>query len=125
MVVDHSTEIRSALADVLEDEGYAVIEADSLDEAGAIIDSAATPMVLVIGQPGSGTKNNVDCFTAVAANSATHQAYIYVSSAPPRSRLPALVYGLARIGAKTTSKSFELVSLLAVVAAAAARVRAG
>jgi DNA-binding NtrC family response regulator len=125
MIVDQNNQVRAALADILEDDGYAVIEADSLAEAGAIIDSAATPMVLVIGHAGTGREDDVDCFTAVAANSATHQAYIYVSSTPPRRRLPALVYGLAQVGAEMPSKSFELVSLLSVVAAAAARVRAG
>jgi response regulator RpfG family c-di-GMP phosphodiesterase len=125
MVVDQNDEIRSALADVLEDDGYAVIEADTLSEASAIIDAAATPMVLVIGNAGMGTDDGVDCFTAVAANTATHQAYVYMTSTPPRRRLPALVYGLAPVGAPPPPRSFELVSLLATVAAAAARVRAG
>jgi DNA-binding NtrC family response regulator len=124
MVVDHSTAIGSSLADVLEDGGYAVIEADNLTEASAIIDSAATPMVLVTGNVGTGD-HGLECFTAVAANSATHQAYIYVSSTPSRRQGPALVYGLAQVGARTTRQSFELVSLLAMVAAAAARAHAG
>jgi CheY-like chemotaxis protein len=124
MVGDQNDEIRSALADVLEDDGYAVIEADSLAEASAIIDAAATSLILVSGNAGTGD-HGLECFTAVAADPATHQAYMYVSSTPPGGQLPALVYGLAQVGASPPHKSFEMVSLLVVVAAAAARVRAG
>jgi DNA-binding NtrC family response regulator len=124
MVVDQNDQIRGALADILEDDGYAVIEAGSLAEASAIIDAAATPVILVIGNAGIGD-HGLECFTAVAADSATRQAYMYVSSTPPGGQWPALVYGLAQIGARPPRKSFEMVSLLAVVAAAAARVRAG
>jgi CheY-like chemotaxis protein len=123
LVMDHSEEIRSALATHLEDEGYTVIEAEDFAEACALIEAAATPMVAVVGSVGMGGQTDVECFTAVTTSRATAPAYIYVTSSSRRQRLPALVYTLPQPGALGARQSVELVSLLALVAEAAARAR--
>jgi CheY-like chemotaxis protein len=123
LIIDHSEEIRSALATLLEDEGYTVIEAEDLAEACALIDAAATPIVAVVGSVGMGEQNDVECFTAVTASSAACPVYIYVTNSPERRQLPALVYTLPQPGAPSPRRAFELVSLLALVAEAAARAR--
>jgi CheY-like chemotaxis protein len=123
LVMDHSEEIRSALATLLEDEGYTVIEAEDFAEACALIDAAATPMVAIVASVGMGDQNDMEFFTAVTASSATCPAYIYVRNNPDRLRLPALVYTLPRPGALEPRRSFDLVSLLALVAEATARAR--
>ena len=123
LVMDHSEEIRSALATLLEDEGYTVIEADDVTEACALIDAAATPMVAIVGSIGTGDQNDVECFTAVTASSATGPAYIYLTNTPERQRLPTPVYILPHPGAPRPDRSFELVSLLALVAQSATGAR--
>src|SRR5215469_9095249 len=78
LVMDHSEEIRSGLATLLEDEGYTVIEAEDFAEACALIDAAATPMVAIVGSVGVGDQNDMEYFTAVTSSRATCPAYIYV-----------------------------------------------
>jgi DNA-binding NtrC family response regulator len=123
LVMNHAEEIRSDLATLLEDEGYTVIEVEDFAQACALIDAAATPMVAIVGSVGIGDQNEVECFTAVTASSATCPAYIYVTDSHERHRLPTLVYILPHPGTPRLDRSFELVSLLALVAQASTSAR--
>jgi DNA-binding NtrC family response regulator len=123
LVVDKDEDIRTALGDLLEDAGYAVIEAENLQEAESLIDAALEPMVLIVGDAEVGASSELEFFTAVAANPVTNHAYIYLTTTPERWRLPALVKVLTNLETPIVEKPYELVSLLAVVAAAATRVR--
>jgi DNA-binding NtrC family response regulator len=123
LVVDKDEDIRTALGDLLEDAGYAVIEAENLQEAESFIDAAPEPMVLIVGDAEVGDSTDLQFFTAVAANPVTSHAYIYLTTTPERWRLPALVRVLTNLESPTVEKPYELASLLAVVAAAATRIR--
>jgi DNA-binding NtrC family response regulator len=123
LVVDKDEDIRTALGDLLEDAGYAVIEVGNLEEAEALIDAAPEPMVLIVGDAEVGDSTELQFFTAVAANPVTSHAYVYLTTTPPRWRLPALVQVLTNLETPTVAKPYELASLLAVVAAAATRIR--
>jgi DNA-binding NtrC family response regulator len=123
LVVDKDEDIRTALGDLLEDAGYAVIEAESLKEAESLIGAAPEPMVLIVGDAEVGAATELEFFTAVAANPVTNHAYIYLTTTPERWRLPALVQVLTNLETRAVEKPYELVALLAVVAAAATRIR--
>jgi CheY-like chemotaxis protein len=123
LVMNHTEEIRSDLATLLEDEGYTVIETEDFAQACALIDAAATPIVAVVGSIGMGDQNDVECFMAVTASSAMCPAYIYVTNSPKRQQLPMPVYILPHPGTPRPDRSFELVSLLALVAQAATSAR--
>jgi CheY-like chemotaxis protein len=123
LVVEKDEVIRTALGDLLEDAGYAVVEAENLQEAESLIDTASEPIVLIVGDAEMGTSTELEFFTAVAANPVTSHAYIYLTTTPERWRLPALVQVLTNMETTTVDKPYELMSLLAVVAAAATRVR--
>jgi len=123
LVVDRDEDIRGALGDLLQAAGYAVIEAENLIEAESLIDLATEPMVLIIGDAEADTPIGMEYFTAVAASPVTNHAYIYLTTTPQRWRLPELVQVLTNLETGAAHKPNELVSLLAVVAAAATRVR--
>lgn len=123
LVVDKDEDIRTALGDLLEDAGYAVIEAENLKEAESLIDAAPEPMVLIVGDTEVANSRGLEFFTAVAANPVTQHAYIYLTTTPERWKLPALVQARTNLESPTIEEPYELVSLLAVVAAAATRVR--
>ncbi len=121
LVVDRDEDIRSALGDFLEDAGYSVILAGTLTEAEALIDGAEEPMVLVVGDAEAIDRPGTEFFTAVAANPVSHHVYLYRTTTPERRRFLALVQTLSDLQSPTADVPSELVSLLTVVAAAAAR----
>jgi DNA-binding NtrC family response regulator len=123
LVVEYDDDIRHALVDLLEDEGYPVLEAATLRIAEPVIDAMEKPLVLLIGDADVVDAGTLEFFTMVAANPATNHAYIYLSSTPKRWRLPALVQTLRSLEIATVDKPFELASLLSAVANAAARAR--
>jgi DNA-binding NtrC family response regulator len=122
LVVEHDDDIRRALVDLLEDEGYGVLEAKDLPTADHLMDAVAEPLVLLIGDADVVDYERLEFFTTVAANPATNHAYIYLSCTPKRWRLPALVQTLTALEVPTVDMPFELASLLSMVAAAAERV---
>jgi CheY-like chemotaxis protein len=119
LVVERDDDIRRVLVYLLEDEGYAVLEAEELRTAEPLMDAVSTPLVLLIGDAEVADYGRLEFFTAVAANPATNRAYIYLSSTPTRWRLPALVQVLKVLKIPTVDKPFEVVSLLSIVATAA------
>ncbi len=123
LVVERDKEILTTLGDLLEDQGYAVFEADNQHEALALIETAPEPMVVVVGNAEVPDQNGLEFFTSVAANSVAGRAYIYLTTVPERRRLPELVDVLSKLQTPVVNKPFELVALLAAVAAAAARLR--
>ena len=124
VVVDRDEDIRSALGDLLEDEGYAVVEAESLFEAEAIIDAAPEPMVLVVGDAEMADRPGLRFFMAVAANPVTQHAYVYLIDTPHQNKLPKLLRARGDVEASRMDKPYELAFLLAVISAAAERLRA-
>jgi DNA-binding NtrC family response regulator len=122
LVVENDDDIRRALVDLLEDEGYGVLEAESLRTAEHLMDAVSAPMVLLIGDADVVDYERLEFFTAVAANPVTNHAYIYLSCTPKRWRLPALVQTLRTLEVPTVDMPFELASLLSMVAGAAERV---
>jgi DNA-binding NtrC family response regulator len=123
LVVEHDDDIRRALVDLLEDDGYGVLEAESLRIAEHLMDAVSVPLVLLIGDAELVDYERLEFFTAVAANPATNHAYIYLSCTPSRWRIPALVQTLKALEVPTVDMPSELASLLSMVAAAAKRVR--
>src|SRR5215469_8980672 len=110
LVVENDDDIRHALVDLLEDEGYRVLEAATLRIAGPLIDAIVEPLVLLIGDADVVDTGRLEFFTMVAANPATNHAYIYLSRTPKRWRLPELVQTLKSLEIPTVDKPFELVS---------------
>ena len=123
VVVDRDEDIRSALGDLLENEGYAVVEAESLFEAEAIIDAAPEPMVLLVGDAEMADRPGLRFFMAVAANPVTKHAYVYLINTPHQDKLPELLHANGNVEASSVDKPYELAFLLAVVSAAAERLR--
>jgi len=123
VVVDRDEDIRSALGDLLEDEGYAVVEAESLVEAESIIDAAPEPMVLLVGDAEMADRPGLRFFMAVAANPVTRHAYVYLINTPHQNKLPELLQAHGNVEASRVDKPYELAFLLAVVSAAADRLR--
>src|SRR5262249_22855072 len=101
VVVDRDESIRTALGDLLEDEWYAVVEAESLFEAEAIIDAAPEPMVLVVGDAEMADRPGLRFFMAVAANPVTQHAYVYLLNTPRQNKLPALLRARGDVEAST------------------------
>jgi DNA-binding NtrC family response regulator len=119
LVVDKDDDIRYALGDLLQDEGYAVMEAETLPQAELLIDEAPEPTVLVIGNTEVVDCPGPQCLMAVAANPVTRHAYLYLMSNPKRHQVPALIQRFKEVKGPTIEKPYELAFLLAVVAAAA------
>jgi DNA-binding NtrC family response regulator len=120
LVVDRDDDIRYALGNLLQDEGYAVLEAESLHEAEMLIDAAPTPPVMIIGDAEVVDDPAPQCFMAVAANPVTSHAYLFLMTTPQRWRVPALIHQVKEAKSHTIEKSYELASLLEVIATAAA-----
>jgi DNA-binding NtrC family response regulator len=123
VVVDRDESIRTALGDLLEDEGYAVVEAESLFEAEAIIDAAPEPMVLVVGDAEMADRPGLRFFMAVAANPVTQHAYVYLLNTPQQNKLPSLLRARSDVETSMVDRPYELAFLLTVVSAAAERLR--
>jgi DNA-binding NtrC family response regulator len=119
LVVDKDDDIRYALGNLLQDEGYAVMKAETLREAAMLLDAAPKPTVMVIGDAEVVDYPGPQCFMAVAANPVTSHAYLFPMSTPPRRQVPALIHQLEEAKGLTIEKPFELASFLAVIAAAA------
>jgi DNA-binding NtrC family response regulator len=119
LVVDKDDDIRYALGDLLQDEGYAVMKAETLREAEMLIDSAPRPTVMVIGDAEVVDYPSPQHFMAVAANPVTSHAYLFFMSTPERRRVPALIRQLNEVREPALEKPYELASLLAVIATAA------
>ncbi len=126
LVVDRDEHIRCSLGDLLEEAGYAVFEAETLREAETLIDASPEPLVLIIGDAEVVEHAGLKFFMAVAANPVTRQAYVYLTTTPQRWSLPAQtqMQMQTKMENSPASKPFELASFLAVVAAAAAQIRA-
>jgi DNA-binding response OmpR family regulator len=122
LVVESDDDIRHALVDLLEDEGYGVLAVENLRTAENLIDTVSAPLVLLVGDDGAADYGGLEYFTMVAANPVTKRAYIYLCSTPERWRLPALVQMLKTLEIAIVDKLFELASLLSIVATAAERV---
>ena len=123
LVVEKDEDIRCSLQMLLEDEGYVVIVAHSLTKAEPLIDAAAEPMVLIVGNSEVVDYPALQLFMAEATKPATNYAYIYLTTMPEQQRLPELVRVLSTLEAQTMDMPFELETLLAVIADAAARLR--
>jgi len=119
LVVDKDDDIRYALGDLLQDEGYTVMKAETLREAEMLIDAAPKPTVMVIGNAEVVDHPGPLNLMAVAANPVTCHAYLYFMSTPERRQVPALIHQFKQGRGPTVEKPYELASLLAVVAAAA------
>jgi response regulator RpfG family c-di-GMP phosphodiesterase len=115
-VVERDEAIRAALAGLLKDEGYRIVEAETLFEVESLIDNSHEPMVLVVGDTDGIAHDSLQFFTAIAANPMTRHAYLYLTTAPRRERLPGLVEALAALADPTIDRPYELASFLAVVA---------
>jgi len=122
LIVEQDADSRRALVDLFEDEGYWVLEAENLHIAEHLLYAFFAPLVLLIGDAEVVDYGRLEFFTAVAANSVTTHAYIYLTSTPKRWRLPDLVELLQTLQIPTVERPFELASLLSIVVAAAERV---
>jgi CheY-like chemotaxis protein len=123
LVVERNEAIRTALASLLKGEGYDVIEAETLFAPELLIDNAREPMVLIVGDGEEVAHTNLQYFTAVSANPVTRHAYLYLTTALLRERLPGMIEVLTALGEPTVDRPYELASLLAVVAHAAEHLR--
>jgi response regulator RpfG family c-di-GMP phosphodiesterase len=123
LVVERDEAIRTALATLLEGEGYHVIETETLLEAEPLIDNSPEPMVLIVGDADGIAHDSLQFFTAIAANPVTQHAYLYLTGTPRRERLPGLIEAMAALADPTIDRPYELASFLAVVAHAAEHFR--
>jgi DNA-binding NtrC family response regulator len=119
LVVDRDDDIRYALGNLLQDEGYAVLKAETLREAEMLIDAAPNPTVMVIGDAEVVDHPAPQCFLTLAADPVTSRACLFLMSTPPRCQVPALIHQFKEAKGHTIEKPYELASLLEVIAAAA------
>jgi DNA-binding response OmpR family regulator len=91
LVVEHDEDIRHALVDLFEDEGYWVLEAENLRIAEHLVYAFYAPLALLIGDAELADYRRLEFFTAVAANPVTNHACIYLTSTSIQWRLPELV----------------------------------
>jgi response regulator RpfG family c-di-GMP phosphodiesterase len=123
LVADEEKCIRSLLRDCLEDNGYRVIEADSVRCALGIVDASQEPLVLIMSNSDLPDHTSREFFTAIATDPATRQAYVYPTSVPVRTKLRQLVELSTTEKTPPVPRPSELVALLTVVSTAVARLR--
>jgi DNA-binding NtrC family response regulator len=125
LVVENEDDIRQVLVELLQDEGYATLQAENLRTAGNLMDASSTPLVLLISDTDAADYEMLEFFTTVQANPATTHAYIYLSSTPKSYKLAALVQILRTLQIPTLGMPVEFDSLLSLVSIAAERVCSG
>jgi hypothetical protein len=81
-------------------------------------------MVLVVGDAEMAERPGLRFFMAVAADPVTKHAYVYFIDTPHQNKLPALLRARGDLETSPVDKPYELAFLLAVVSAAAERLRA-
>ena len=123
LVVDEHEDIRTVVGDILDDAGYAVIEARNISEAKSLIEAAVEPMILVVGNARVPDLPGLEYFTSVVTGTEMRHAFIYLTTLPDHARRPALVQVLTQLESSTVAKPFETLSLLAVIAAAETRLK--
>ena len=108
-VVEADTELRETLRDLLEDDGYAVLEAGNPNEALALLCALPTSVVLIVSNAEWSGRRELTFFTAIAAAPvlAAQHAYIYLTTTPERT-LPVRIAILERLGAPILAKPFEI-----------------
>ena len=97
LVVDEHEDIRTIVGDILDDAGYAVIEARNFSEAKLLIDAAVEPMILVVGNAGIPDLPGLEFFTSVVTGTLMRNAFIYLTTLPDHARKPALVQVLTQL----------------------------
>lgn len=119
-VVEADTDLRETLRDLLEDDGYAVLEAGNPNEALALLCALPTSVVLIVSNAEWSGRRELTFFTAIAAAPvlAAQHVYIYLTTTPERT-LPVLIAILERLGAPILAKPFEIRTWEDTVAAAA------
>jgi len=123
LVVDRDEAVRSALGELLENAGYAVVRLEDLDEAETYLGAIPDPVVLVVGNADVVHQPGLQHLTVVAANPETQHAYVYFSPIPQRQRLLTLVQKRTQPLNSVVDGPYELEHLLAIVAAAAGQAR--
>jgi CheY-like chemotaxis protein len=121
LIVDDEDPLRAAIATLLQDEGYAVQEAQNGEEALDVLRAAAEPMVVVLDwmMP---IMDGVAVLQAARDDPARlgHHAYILVS-ALPRTRHADLADLLTALSVRTLPKPFDITALLDEVDVASQR----
>ena len=124
-VVEADTDLRETLRDLLEDDGYSVLEAGHPCEALALLRALHTSVVLIVSNAEWSGRRELTFFAVIAAAPvlAAQHAYIYLTTTPERT-LPALIAILERLGTPILAKPFEIRTWEDTVAAATALVLA-
>ncbi len=120
LMVETDRDIRLAVRDLLEVEGYTVLEATRPDEALATLVAKPDCVVLIFSNSAPQDHEALAFFSDIAADPdlASRHAYLYLTTTPHH-MLPALVRVLAALEAPIVTKPFEIIPLVETVAAAA------
>jgi CheY-like chemotaxis protein len=123
LVVDDEPDVRSLLREVLQEEGYGVLEATNGVEALAVLRDSARPLVTVLDHIMPELSGG-DVLTVVALDQQLAARHAFILATAEQATIPATVAAFARQhGVPLVSKPFDLERLLILVAGLAARLR--
>jgi len=123
LVVDDEPDVRSLLREMLQEEGYGVLEATNGVAALAVLRDSARPLVTVLDQAMPELSGS-DVLTVVALDPPLAARHAFILATAAQATIPETVHAFAHHhGVPLVSKPFDFDRLLILIAGLAARLR--